>query len=172
MNVLILTGNLGKDAVQRFTPDGDSVVSFSVPASSGYGDKKKTSWVNCTMFGKRGDSVLPYLKKGSLVGVSGEFSMNEWTDKEGAKRLSPELRVSDLSLLGRKPENREQAAHQAAKAQGYQPQQPESVDDFADDIPFLFNMNTLCDTMGQPLSLWRARYGKVLSVVQANKTDF
>lgn len=48
----------------------------------------------------------------------------------------------------------------------------ESFDDFADDIPFLFNMNTLCDTMGQPLSLWRARYGKVLSVVQANKTDF
>ena len=59
MNVLILTGNLGKDAVQRFTPSGDSVVSFSVPASSGYGDKKKTSWVNCTMFGKRGDSVCP-----------------------------------------------------------------------------------------------------------------
>ena len=44
--------------------------------------------------------------------------------------------------------------------------------DFEDDIPFLFNMNTLCDTMGQPLSLWRAKHGKGLSVLRANKTDF
>ena len=47
-----------------------------------------------------------------------------------------------------------------------------SFNDFDDDIPFLFNMNTLCDAIGQPLSLWRARYGKGLSVLRANKTDF
>ena len=71
VNILIATGNIGKDAEQRFTPGGDSIVTFSLPVKSGYGDKAKTSWVRCSMFGKRGESVLPYLLKGSLVGVSG-----------------------------------------------------------------------------------------------------
>ena len=100
MNIFTFTGHLGKDAEQRHTSAGDSVVTFSVPATSGYGAKKKTAWIRCTMFGKRGESVLPYLEKGALVCVSGEFSMNEWTDKDGMKRSYPEVRVSELSLLG------------------------------------------------------------------------
>lgn len=52
------------------------------------------------MFGKRGESVLPYLLKGQLVGVSGEVNNREWQDKEGQKRMSLEVRVNDLTLLG------------------------------------------------------------------------
>lgn len=103
MNLIIATGNIGKDAEQKFSQAGDSIVSFSLPVKSGFGDKAKTSWVRCTMFGKRGESVLPYLVKGVQVGVSGEFSMNEWIDKEGQKRATPECRVNDLTLLGGKP---------------------------------------------------------------------
>ena len=102
MNLLVATGNLGKDAEQRFTQGGDSIVSFSLPVKSGYGDKAKTAWVRCSMFGKRGESVLPYLVKGQLVGVSGEFSMNEWTNKENQKVSTPEIRVNELDLLGKK----------------------------------------------------------------------
>ncbi len=64
MNVFIVTSHLGKDAEQRFLPNGDSIVTFSLPVKSGYGDKAKTAWVRCSMFGKRGESVLPYLVKG------------------------------------------------------------------------------------------------------------
>ena len=135
MNLIIITGNLGQDATQRFTPSGDSIVSFSVPAKSGYGDKQKTSWVRCSMFGKRGEGVFPYLKKGTMVGVSGEFSMNEWTDKEGQPKSSPECRVNDLTLLGGKPsgdsapsEKPQRNAQGAPKA---------SITDMDDDIPFL-----------------------------------
>lgn len=88
MNIFIITGNLGNDAEQRYTQSGDSIVSFSVPAKSGFGDKAVTSWIKCSMFGKRGESVLPYLKKGQLVGVQGEFAAREWQDKEGQKRTS------------------------------------------------------------------------------------
>ena len=134
MNLIIITGNLGQDATQRFTPSGDSIVSFSVPAKSGYGDKQKTSWVRCSMFGKRGESVFPYLKKGVLVGVSGEFSMNEWTDKEGQPKSTPECRVNDLSLLGGKQERSDSAPSQPQRnAQGAQ---KASMGDMDDDIPF------------------------------------
>lgn len=102
MNLLIITGNLGRDAEQRHTAKGDSVVSFSVAVKSGYGDNAKTTWVKCTMWGKRGESVLPYLVKGQQVGVSGEFSMNEFENKEGQNVFTPEVRVNEIDLLGKK----------------------------------------------------------------------
>ena len=135
MNIIIITGNIGKDAEQRFTPNGDSIVSFSLPAKSGFGDKAKTSWVRCTMFGKRSEGVFPYLKKGALVGVSGEFSINEWSDKEGQKRSTPECRVAELTLLGGKKEC-EQKPQEPPKQRNAQGAQPASFDDMDDDIPF------------------------------------
>ena len=126
MNLLIATGNIGKDAEQKYTAGGDSIVTFSLPVKSGYGDKAKTAWVRCSMFGKRGESVLPYLKKGAMVGVSGEFGMNEWTNKENQKVSTPECRVNDLTLLGGKP----QGESAPAKAQGG------AFADMDSDIPF------------------------------------
>lgn len=102
MNVWAFTGNLGRDAETRYTPGGDAIVSFSVGVKSGFGDKATTTWARCAMFGKRGQAVADYLKKGQLVGVSGEVSLREWDDKDGAKRSSLEVRVNDLTLLGKR----------------------------------------------------------------------
>ena len=137
INILVVTGNLGKDAVQKFTASGDSIVSFSLPVRSGYGDKEKTAWVRCTMFGKRSEGVFPYLKKGTLVGVSGEFSMAEWTGGDGQKQTMPECRVSELTLLGGKPKG-EAEREQPAKLVDARPSQKprEAFDDMADDVPF------------------------------------
>ena len=133
MNVLIITGNLGKQAEQRFTPAGDSVVSFSVAVKSGYGDKAKTTWVKCQMWGTRGEGVLPYLVKGQLVGVSGEFSMNEWTNKEGQKVSTPECRVAELTLLGGKKDSASTSQQNPANSN----KAPAgSFDDMDDDCPF------------------------------------
>ena len=141
MNVFTFTGNLGKDAKQRHTSNGDSIVTFSVACKAGFGDKAKTTWLRCSMWGKRGESVLPYLTKGQQVGVSGEFSMNEWNDAEGQKRAAPEVRVNDLTLLGGKPiennqapaEGRTQPADRGRNVQGAQ---GGAFDDMSDDIPF------------------------------------
>lgn len=108
MNSFTFTGYVARDAEQRFMANGDSIVSFTVPVDSGFGEKKKTAWVRCNMFGKRGDSVFPYLKKGAQVGVIGELSMNDWTNKDGITKTSPEVRVNELQLLG-KPTGADQA---------------------------------------------------------------
>lgn len=129
MNVFSFTGNLGNQAEQRYTQGGDSIVSFSVAVKSGFGDKAVTTWVRCTMFGKRGESVLPYLNKGQLVGVSGEFSAREWDDKEGQKRTSVEVRVNDLTLLGKSEREQTQPARN-------EKQSPVKSGDLGDDVPW------------------------------------
>ena len=102
MNSWNFTGNLGRDAEQRYTQSGDSVVSFSVGVKAGFGDKATTTWANCSMFGKRGEAVSQYLKKGTLVGIVGEVNLRDYQDKEGQKRYSLDVRVNDLTLLGGK----------------------------------------------------------------------
>lgn len=126
MNIFTATGNLGRDAEQRFSTAGNSIVSFSLPVKSGYGDKEATSWLKCTVFGKQGESVLPYLKKGQLVGISGEFVASEYTDKDGNKKTSNEIKVQTLKLLG-KASRDDSSPRNTPTA---------SVAELTDDVPF------------------------------------
>ena len=103
MNVFNFTGNLGNEAEMRYTAGGDPIVNFSVAVKAGYGDKATTTWIRCAMWGKRGEAVIEYLKKGTMVGISGELSNREYKDKDGQTRYSLEVRVNDLTLLGGRP---------------------------------------------------------------------
>ena len=134
MNIWNFTGNLGNAAEQRFTTAGDSVVNFSVAVKSGYGDKAVTTWANCQMWGKRGESVLPYLTKGALVGVSGETTLRKYDKKDGGEGFSLDVRVNDLTLLGSKSSNEPEkdAPAKAAPANGVSEQHK----NFEDDIPW------------------------------------
>lgn len=138
MNVWNFTGNLGGDAETRFTPNGDAVVSFSVGVKAGFGDKATTTWARCSMFGKRGQAVADYLVKGQLVGISGEVNLREYDDKSGNKRSSLDVRVNDLTLLGRRDDaggrRTERPAQQAAPQS--RPAQQGGFDSMDDDIPF------------------------------------
>lgn len=105
MNVITITGTLGRDMEQRAMPNGDPVGNFSVADSQGR--EKPTIWWNCQLFGKRVSALAPYLMKGQQVTVVGTVTEREWIDKDGGKRKQMEIRVNDLALQGGK---REQSA--------------------------------------------------------------
>lgn len=102
MNSITVAGQLGRDAEIRHTPKGDAVLSFSVADSMG--KDKGTIWWACQLWGTRAESLAPYLVKGQSVTVSGTVSEREWTDKDGAKRKSMDVRVNDVALQGGKRE--------------------------------------------------------------------
>lgn len=132
MNSISVSGNIGKDSEVRFMPNGDPICSFSVADSMG--KDKPTIWWNCSLFGKRAEALSQYLVKGQQVTVIGNVTEREWTDKEGGKRKSMDVRVSDVALMGGKREGATPAApRQAAK----QPAAASGFDDMADDIPFI-----------------------------------
>lgn len=126
MNSISISGNLGKDAEVRHLPNGDPVCNFSVADSQGR--DKPSIWWNCSLFGKRAESLSQYLLKGQTVTVIGNVTEREYTDKEGNKRKAQEVRVIDIALQGGK---REAAAPQPQR------QQFSTSDNFVDtDIPF------------------------------------
>ena len=142
MNILAFTGNVGQDGVLKFTANGDLILNFSVALSAGYGDKKTTTWMNCSLFGKRAESVAPFILKGQSVAVNGEFQARPYTTKEGAEKMSLEVRVADVTLMGGKPEGQERQAAPQRAAPAAKPAQDQSSGarafaDFDSDIPFI-----------------------------------
>jgi single-strand DNA-binding protein len=96
MNVLTVSGNLGKDAVVRKAGD-QSVAGFSIAMKSGYGEKAQTIWLDCSLWGKQAESgLVQYLKKGQFVVLSGELGTRE---HEGKTYLT--LRVASVTLGGK-----------------------------------------------------------------------
>lgn len=129
MNSITIAGQLGKDAEQRFLPNGDAVASFSVADSQG--KDKPTIWWNCSLFGKRAEALTQYLTKGQAVTVSGNVTQREYTDKDGNKRTAMDVRVNDIALQGGK---RDEAPRQAAPAQRQAPARESFEMD--SDVPF------------------------------------
>lgn len=138
MNVITITGTLGRDMEQRAMPNGDPVGNFSVADSQGR--DKPTIWWNCQLFGKRVAALAPYLLKGQQVTVAGTVTEREWVDKEGGKRKQMEIRVSDLALQGgkREPSAEPAPAQRAAPAPrpAPAPSAGSGFEDMTDDVPF------------------------------------
>ena len=129
MNSITIAGGLGRDAELKFLNNGDPICNFSVADSQGR--DKPTIWWNCTLYGKRAEALSQYLTKGQSVTVVGSVTEREWQDKEGNKRKSMDVRVSEIALQGGRkdsePQEERRAAAKPAPAQ-------DSFD--SDEIPF------------------------------------
>eukprot|EP00919_Chromeraceae_sp_WS-2016_P030499 GHVR01072313.1.p1 GENE.GHVR01072313.1~~GHVR01072313.1.p1 ORF type:complete len:125 (+),score=10.65 GHVR01072313.1:73-447(+) len=124
MNVFTFSGTIGKDCEVKVTKSGMSVCSFSVANNTGFGDNKKTTWLECALFGKKAEGGLPqYLVKGAKVIVSGEVCMDEFEGKNG-KVKTLKVNVNSIDLIGDK------AASKPVESK------PQEEPFFDDEIPF------------------------------------
>lgn len=134
MNVLNAIGNINNPEL-RFLSDQTPVFQFSFALNSGYGEKKTTSWINCSIFGKRAQTLSDMLNKGDRVGISGELTNRKYTDKSGVEKYSLECRINDLTLLGSKSDTSYQPKENNAP-QANNASDKGAFDDFESDIPF------------------------------------
>ena len=133
LNVCTFTGRLGRDAEQKYLPTGTAVIEFSIAVDTGFGDKRRSFWIKCSMFGDRGPKLAQYLRKGQQVAVSGEFDPRPYQAKDGAEKISLELRISAVELIGGKNDTQQSQPEPAPKP-APKPPAPNFYDD--DDIPF------------------------------------
>ena len=145
INTITVSGNVGRDAVLRVTPNGKHIASFSLPAQSGFGENETTSWLNCKMFGALAEKLSGAIVKVANVAVSGEFVVEEWTKQDGSQVQTPTILVRDIDLPPRGTPGNDNPRQQASSHPQRQPQQRSSTPqhqqseppmDFDDDIPF------------------------------------
>lgn len=94
-------GTLGRNAEVKRVGEND-LTTFSIATTSGFGDKKVTEWLECSLFGNRGVKLVPYLNKGQQVVVHGELTINRYTAKDGTAKSSLRMRVNEIDLVGGK----------------------------------------------------------------------
>lgn len=139
INVITISGNVGKDAILRVTPNGKHIATFSLPAKSGFGENEKTSWLQCKMFGAMAEKLSASVLKGAKVTVTGEFIIEEWQRDDGSKAASPTVLVRDIDLppkQGNRPQQNQQQRPQQQAGQSTPPANNEPPMNFDDDIPF------------------------------------
>lgn len=129
-------GNLGKDPELRYSTGQNqtAICRFSIAVNKGYGDNKKTVWVNVVTFGKQAENCQKCLAKGKKVYVSGELDVREYDKQDGSKGYITEVSARDVEFLssqeqktnGWPPQTGFQQP-QPAQPQWTQPQEPQYI---------------------------------------------
>ena len=138
MQTLIIAGNIGKDAELRTTQGGDKVCSFSVAVDNGkdkQGNRRDSTWYECSLWGKRAESMSGYITKGGKVTVTGRPTCRVYNEKAYMG-----LSVDNITLQGGRSEGGGQHNNQGGsggydQSSGYN-QGGRPGDDMDDEIPF------------------------------------
>lgn len=131
LNTVSIGGNLCRDAELLATASGMAVLTFSVAVNESRKNQQTgeyedyPNYVDCTMFGRRAESVSRYLTKGTYVALTGRLHQNRWQNKDGQNRSKLEVTVDNIHF-----ENR------GERDGGYGQQQEQPADLYDDDIPF------------------------------------
>lgn len=112
MNTFNAIGNTTKDAELRYTPSGKAVANFGLAINKKYGEKETTLFLNCVVWGKLAELQIA---KGTRIGITGELEPKEWTDREGKKHSSIEVRVEKIDFLSAKKESSESGNPQVSQ---------------------------------------------------------
>ena len=101
MNIISLTGNLGRDNEIKQLSSGTSVLnnSIGVRSNAKVGGEYKTSWFNVSIFGKSAEIFNQYTKKGSKVFLTGEVRIRDYKKQDGTTGMSVDLIVNNFEFL-------------------------------------------------------------------------
>lgn len=102
----IIAGNVTRDPEMRATPSGAQACNFTIAVNRTFrgGDgeqQEQTSFIDCVAWGRSGETIAQYVKKGSGLIVSGRLEQRSWEDKtSGQRRSRVEIVVDDFSFVG------------------------------------------------------------------------
>ena len=139
---------IGKDAEIRYIPSGEAVINLSLAFTRRLKAEKLTDWVDATFWGKRAETLAPYLLKGTQIGVDLEdLHIETYAKQDGTQGFKLAAKVVDVTLISsqqtpapqpssarqatRPPEPRSQPPSRHAPAP-----RPASGFDDMDDCPF------------------------------------
>lgn len=110
MQTITIAGRIGRDAETR-TAGSDTVTGFTVAVDQRNGRDKTTNWWRVSIWGKRGEALVQYLRKGDNITVSGEFSLTEY---DGKPQLN--IRANEVALQGGQKAERQEGRQQSQQS--------------------------------------------------------
>ncbi len=144
LNKVILCGRLTADPELKTTPNGISVVSFTLAVNRRYRSsdanaqaQQTADFINCVAWRQTAEFISRYFKKGSSLCITGSIQVRKWTDQQGQNRYSTEVVVDEAMFVDSRSES--PAASGSYTSDTYST--PGAADTFSeikgdDDLPF------------------------------------
>ena len=105
INSVNLVGRAGREPDVRYFESGSTVANLTLAVNRRSRDEEP-DWFNLEIWGKQAQIAADYVKKGSLIGITGSFKIDSWKDKNtGEDRYKPVIRVDRLNLLSSRKES-------------------------------------------------------------------
>lgn len=104
INRVNISGNLTRDPELRATQSGMQVLGFGVAVNDRRKNPSTGQWedypnfVDCTMFGTRGEKLQQYLTKGTKVAIEGKLRYSSW-ERDGQRRSKLEVIVDEIEFM-------------------------------------------------------------------------
>jgi len=108
LNRVILMGRITADPELKQTPNGISVVSFSLAVERSYtskGAERVTDFINCVVWRRQAENLAKYCRKGSQIAVEGRIQTRNYTAQDGSKRYVTEVMCDNITFLGSKADS-------------------------------------------------------------------
>ena len=107
VNMVVLMGNMTKDAELRYTPNGKAVTSFGLAVNRVFKDaagekQSAVDFFDIVSWGKLAEIVSQYGKKGQGIHVLGRLQNRSWEAQDGSKRNKTEVIATEVTLVGGK----------------------------------------------------------------------
>ena len=146
MNKLFTSGRLANDPELSTLQSGQTVCKFRMASNTRKKDPNTneytTNWYNCSAWGALGENIAKYFKKGSRINISGDLSVREYVDRNGAQRTSIDLDVRDFDFVDSSTQQEQPQASPALAPQRVAAPAPRPVPPAPapsapdDDLPF------------------------------------
>lgn len=130
---------IGKDVELRYTPNGDAVANLALAftyGKKGQDGNRPTQWVDASLWGKRAESLAPYLTKGSQIFVQlSDVHLQTYESKtgQGSKLVA---KIDDVELISAKNSATRPVQNEMPQFKPQPALPPTELADIQDEIPF------------------------------------
>lgn len=104
-NKVIIMGRIANELELKTTPQGASVLAFSVAVDRRFqakGEEKKTDFFNVVAWRNEAEFISKYFSKGRMILIEGELQTRAYTDKNNNTVRVTEIIVDRACFTGEK----------------------------------------------------------------------
>ena len=107
LNRVMLMGNLTRDPELRYTPNNTAVCQIGMAINRRWKDqngeqKEEVTFIDCEAWGRTGEVINQYLRKGRPIYLEGRLKLDQWQDKEGNNRSKLKVVVESFEFIDSK----------------------------------------------------------------------
>lgn len=130
MNKWIGCGRLTKDPVVKYNND-NAVARFNLAVNRRFSKDGEADFISCVAFGKQGEFVEKYARKGMKFDIVGRIQTGNYKDKDGKTVYTTDVVVEEIEFGESKGTSAEPKAEPKKEDEGFM-----NVPDDDDTLPF------------------------------------